>query len=102
MMFGFVKRVIGEMRVAIGKVAIAIGRFVAIVHQECKVSPQIVTINSNEPLYYPFSISVNRSSGICNNINDPDARLCVSDIIKDMNIEVFNLTPTVNEPRYIC
>ena len=39
-------------------------------NQECKVRPEIININSNEPLFYPFSIKTNKSSGSCNNIND--------------------------------
>ena len=26
-------------------------------NQECKVRPQIVNVNSNEPVFYPFSIT---------------------------------------------
>ena len=29
--------------------------------------------------------------GSCNNINNPYVKLCVPDVIKDMNIKVFNL-----------
>ena len=32
-------------------------------NQECKVRPAIVNINSNEPLFYPYSILVNKCSG---------------------------------------
>ena len=28
-------------------------------NQECKISPQIVNINSNKPIFYPFSIKIN-------------------------------------------
>ena len=40
-------------------------------NQECKIRPKIMNINSNEPLFYPYSILVNKCSGSCNNINDP-------------------------------
>ena len=40
-------------------------------NQECKVRPQIVNVNSDEPVFYPFSIKTSKCSGSCNNINDP-------------------------------
>ena len=30
---------------------------------ECKVRSEIISINSNNPLFYPFSIKVNKCSG---------------------------------------
>ena len=51
-------------------------------NRECKVRPEIINVNSNNPMFYPFSIKVNRCSGNCNDINDPYARICVSDIVK--------------------
>ena len=44
---------------------------VSINNQECKIRPEIININSNEPLFYPYSIKVNKCSGSCNSINDP-------------------------------
>ena len=32
-----------------------------------------------------------KCSGSCNNINDPYAKLCVPDVIKNLNAKVFNL-----------
>ena len=43
--------------------------------QECKVRPKIVDINSNSPMFYAFSIKVNKCSGNCNNINNPYAKI---------------------------
>ena len=44
-------------------------------NQECKIRPKIVDINSNNPMFYPFSIKVNKCSGNCNIINDPYAKI---------------------------
>ena len=60
-------------------------------NQECKIRPEIINVNSNEPSFYPYSILTNKCSGSCNNINDLSAKLCVPDVIKDFNIKVFNL-----------
>ena len=29
-------------------------------NQECKVRPKIININSNNPMFYPFSVKINR------------------------------------------
>ena len=70
-------------------------------NQECKVRPEIININSNEPSFYPYSVKRSKCSGSCNNINDPYAKLCVPDVSKNMNVKVFNLISTTNETRYI-
>ena len=44
---------------------------IAIKNQECKVRPDIVDINSNNPIFYPFSIKINKCGNNCNNINGP-------------------------------
>ena len=70
-------------------------------NQKCKVRPKIVDINSNSPMFYPFSIKVNKCSGNCNNINYPYAKICVPDTVKDLNVRVFNLVSKTNETRHI-
>ena len=70
-------------------------------NQECKTRPKIIDVNNNEPVFYPYSIKVNKCSGRCNNINDPYAKLSVPDIIKDINVKVFNLMSRINETRQI-
>ena len=71
-------------------------------NQNCKVRPKIVDIDSNSSMFYPFSIKVNKCSGNCNSINDPYAKLCVPDTIKDSNVRVFNLMSRTNETRQIA
>ena len=70
-------------------------------NQECKARPEVININSNEPLFYPYSILVTKCSGSCNNINAPFAKLCVFDVVKRINVKVFNLMSITNETRYI-
>ena len=55
---------------------------VLIYNQECKIRPQILNINSDNPIFYPYSIQVNKCSGSCNNVNDPYAKLCFPDVVK--------------------
>ena len=67
---------------------------------ECKVRPEFVNISSKEPVFFPFSIKASKCSGSCNNINDPYGKLCVSDVVKDINLKVFNLRSRTNEKRH--
>ena len=70
-------------------------------NKPCKARPQIVNVNSDNPIFYPFSIKTNKCSGNCNNINDPYSKICVPDIIKNLNVKVFNLMSRTNETRHI-
>ena len=69
---------------------------VLIKNEEFKVRPKIVNVNSDEPAFYPFSIKTSKCSGNCNNINDPYAKICVPDIIKNINVKVLNLMSRAN------
>ena len=59
-----------------------------------------ISIN-NEPVFYPFSIQLYKCSESCNNINDPYAKLCVADVVKNIHIEVFNLMSWINQKSRI-
>ena len=48
-------------------------------NQKCKVRPEI-NVNSNEPVFFPFSVKTSKCSGSCKNINDPYAKLCVPNV----------------------
>ena len=69
-------------------------------NQECKTRPQVVNFNSNNPIFYSFSIKTSKYSGNCNNINYPYAKICVPDIIEKLNVKVFNLMSRTNEIRF--
>ena len=60
-------------------------------NQACKVRPEIINLNSNEAVFYPFSIKTSKNGGNCNNINDQYAKICAPDAVKDLNVKVFNL-----------
>ena len=51
-------------------------------NQACKARPEICNINSNNPVFYPFSIKTSKCSGSCKSINDPYAKICVPDVVK--------------------
>ena len=64
-------------------------KYVSVNNQECKIRPQIININRNEPLFYPDSIKINKCSGSCNNITDPYSKMCVPDVLKNINVKVI-------------
>ena len=70
-------------------------------NQECKVRSQIVNVNGDDPVFFPFSIKTSKCCGSCNNINNPCAKLCVTDVVKSLNVKVFNLVSGMNETRRI-
>ena len=70
-------------------------------NQPCKARPEIINVNSNNPIFYCFSIKANKCSGNCNNINDPYSKICVPDVVKNLNVKVFNLMSRTNEARHI-
>ena len=55
---------------------------ISINNQECKTRPQVVNVNRDEPLFFPFCTKTSKCSGICNDINYPYAKTCVPDVVK--------------------
>ena len=64
---------------------------VSISNQNCKIRSERMNVNSNRTSIFPYSITINTCKGSCNTINDPYAKLCVPDVIKNINVKVFNL-----------
>ena len=70
-------------------------------NKECKIRTEIINLNTNELLLYPYSIKINKCKGSCNTINVPYAKICVPNKIKNTNVKVFNLMSKTNETRHI-
>ena len=68
--------------------------------QECKSRPQVVNVNGDEPAFFPFSIKTSKCSSSCININHPYAKICVPDVVKNLNFKVFNLMSRTNETKH--
>ena len=69
---------------------------ISLINQECKTRPQVINVNGDETVFFPFSIETSKCSGSCNSINYPYAKISVPDIIKNLNIKVFNLMSRTN------
>ena len=70
-------------------------------NQECKTRPQVINVNGDKTVFFPFSIETSKCSGSCNDINYPYAKICVPDVAKNLNVKVFNLMSRTNETRFI-
>ena len=42
---------------------------ISVNNQECKVRPQIVNVNGDDPVFFPFSIKISKCSSSCDNIH---------------------------------
>ena len=76
-------------------------KYISMNNLECKIRPEIVNVNSGEPIFYPYSVKANKYSSSCNNINDPYAKICIPDVVKNIKLKVFNLMSRTNETRHI-
>ena len=74
--------------------------YVSMNNQKCKTRPQVVHVNGDQPVFFPFSIETSKCSGSCNNINYPYAKICVRDVVKKLNVKVFKLISRTNETRF--
>ena len=75
---------------------------ISMTSQECKIRLEIVNVNSDKPVFYHLSIKTSKCSGSCNNINDSYAKMYVLDVVKNLNVKVFNLMSRTNETRHIA
>ena len=86
--FRFVKKVFFIELITLSNFTKAIPlNCISMKNQECKTRLQVINVNSNNPIFYSFSIKTNKCCGNCNNINNPYAKICVPDVIKDLNIK---------------
>ena len=100
-MFGFIKKCFFTAMTFFSLSNVNSLECVSMNNQECKIRTEITNINTNEPIFYPYSIKINRCKGICNTTNNPYAKICVPDKIKNINVKVLNLMSRTNETRHI-
>ena len=46
-------------------------------------------------------MKTSKCGGSCNNINDHYAKMCIPDVVKNVNVKVLNIMPRTNETRNI-
>ena len=76
---------------------------VSVINRKCMPTPKILDVNEGvrEALFYLYNMLVNKCSGSCDTINNPMAKLCVPDIIKRVNMQVYNFLMMLNEIRSV-
>ena len=100
-MSGFVKEIFISAMMFFGcsLPSVSSWKCISLNDQEWKVKPEIVNFNSYKPVFYPFSIERSKCGGSC--INDPYAKMCVPDVVKNLNVKAFNLMSRTNRIRHI-
>ena len=76
---------------------------VSVVNQKCMPRPKILDVNKGvgEALFYLYNVLVNKCSGSCNTFNNPMTKLCVPNVIKRVNMQVYNFLMMLNETRNV-
>ena len=65
--------------------------------------PKILDVNEGvgEALFYPYNVLANKCSESSNTLDDAMAKLCVPNIIKEINMKVYNFLMRLNETRNV-
>ena len=76
---------------------------VSVVNQKCMPRPKTPNVNEGvgEALFYLYNVLVNKCSGSCNTLDNPMTKLCVPNVIKKVNMQVYNFLMRLNETRNI-
>ena len=74
----------------------------SVINQKCMPRPKILDVNEvDEALFYLYNVLVNKCSGSCKTLDDPMAKMCVPNIIKNVNLKVYNFLMRLNETRNV-
>ena len=64
------------------------------INSPCKARPEFVNVNTNNPYFILLVLKQGNNTMVItsngNNINDPYAKICVPDVIKDFSVKVFS------------
>ena len=72
---------------------------ISVINKKCMPRPNILDVNEGvgEALFYAYNVLVNKCSESCNTLDNPMAKLCVPNIIKRINMKVYNFLMRLNE-----
>ena len=76
---------------------------VSVVNEKCMPRPKILDVNEGvgEALFYPYNVLVKKCSRSCNTLDNPMTKLCVPNVIKRVNMQVYNFLMMLNETRNV-
>ena len=72
---------------------------VSVINQKCMPRPKILDVN--EGVSEVSNVLVSKYSGSCNTLHNPMAKLCVPNVIKRVNMQVYNFLMMLNETRNV-
>ena len=77
-MFGFIKKCFFTAMTFFSCSVLNVNslKCVSMNNQEFIIRSEIINVNTNEPMFYPYRITINKCKGSCNTINDPYTKLC--------------------------
>ena len=72
---------------------------VSVINQKCIPRPKILNVNEGvgEALFYPYNVLVIKCSGSCNTLDNPMSKICVPNVIKNINMQVYNFLMRLNK-----
>ena len=96
-MFGFVRQIFVSAMIFFGCNILGVNtlKCVLVNNQECKIISEIININSDETLFYLYSITISKWSGSFNNMYDPYSKMCVPDVIENVKVKCQSIQPNV-------
>ena len=76
---------------------------VSVINQKCMPRPKILDVNEGigEALFYPYNVQVNKCSRSCSTLDNSIEKLCVPNVIKGLNMKVYNFLTMLNETRNV-
>ena len=76
---------------------------VSVVNQKCTPRPKILDVNEGigEALFHLYNVQVTKCSGSCNTLDNPMAKLCIRNVIKGVNVQVYDFFMRLNETRNV-
>ena len=76
---------------------------VSVVNQKCMSRRKILNVNGGigEALFCPYNVQVNKCSGSCDTLDNPMSKICVPNIIKNVNMNIYNFLMRLNETRNV-
>ena len=76
---------------------------VSVINQKCMPRPKVLDVNEGvgEALFYSYNVLVNKCSGSRDTLDNPMAKTCVPNIIKRINMKVYNFLMRLNETRNV-
>ena len=76
---------------------------VSVINKKCIPRAKILDVNEGvgEVLFCPYNVLVNKCSGGCDTLDNPMPKLYVPNVIKRINMKVYNFLMRLNETRNV-